>query len=96
MSARAAADADHDVPDTVGVRVCTVVAPCLISTLTVVESPAALPAVPEMVGELLLMELPLTGDVTATPVGAKVSTVKALALLVVEFAATSVCVAVTV
>ena len=72
-----------------------VVAPCLMTTVTVVESPVALPAVPEIVGVVSLVEELLAGVVTATPVGAVVSTVKVL-VAAVEFPAMSVCVAVTV
>ena len=50
------------------------VAPCFTTTLTVAESPATLPAVPVIVGDPTFDELPLAGDVTATPEGAVVST----------------------
>ena len=76
--------------------VCTVVAPCLTTTDTVAESPDAVPAVPEIVGDRLMIELPLTGLTTATPEGATVSTVNVVAVAVVVFPAASDCEAVTV
>ena len=76
--------------------VCTVVAPCFTTTVTVAESPAALPAVPVIDGEALVAELPLVGVETAKPDGATVSTVNETTDDVVEFPAASDCVAVTV
>lgn len=67
-----------------------------MTTLTVIESPDAVPAVPDRVGELLLLELPPTGDTTATPVGATVSTVNVATDDTVMLPAASVWVAVTV
>lgn len=68
--------------------------PCLTTTVTVVESPTALPAVPVIEGMWEPM-LPL-GELTTRPPGAAVSTVKALVELVVELPAASVWVAVMV
>ena len=72
------------------------VAPCLTMTVNVAESPVALPAVPVKVGARVFTALLLAGAVTVTPVGAVVSMVKVLAVLVVELPAVSVWVAVTV
>lgn len=93
---RAAAATDHEEPERVADSVWTVVAPCLITTLTAAESPVAVPAVPWIVGVAVLIDEPLVGTVTATPVGAAVSTVKLLAALVVECPAASAWLTVTV
>jgi hypothetical protein len=90
------AGTDHDVPERVALSVWTVVAPCLTTTLTVLESPAALPAVPEKVGVALLVDDPLTGLRTATPTGATESIENVTTELVPVFVAASVCDAVTV
>ena len=95
-SASAAAGIDQVAPERVADNDWIVVAPCLMTTLTVAASPEATPAVPVMVGVALLMAAPLAGDVTATPVGAAVSTVNVLTALVVELAEPSDWVAVTV
>ena len=76
--------------------VCTVVAPCLTTTDTVAESPAAVPAVPEIVGDALFDDDPSAGDDTATPDGATVSTVNVLAVDVDELPDESDCDAITV
>ena len=83
-------------PDLVAERICTTVAPCFTTTVTDAESPAAVPAVPEMVRELSLVVDPSTGLMTATPEGPAVSTVKVFAADVVEFPAASDCDASTV
>ena len=76
--------------------VCTVVAPCLTTTDTVAESPAAVPAVPEIVGDALFDDDPSAGDDTATPDGATVSTVNVFAVDVERFPTESLCEAVAV
>jgi hypothetical protein len=88
-SASAAADTDHEAPERVAERVCTVVAPCFTTTLTVAESPLAVPAVPEIEGDELLVELPSTGLTTATPEGATVSIENVLTVELEEFPAAS-------
>ena len=71
-------------------------APCFTRTDTVDESPTAVPAVPEIVGDPLFDVDPSAGEVTATPDGADVSTAKLFEAEVVELPASSVWVAWTV
>ena len=95
-SASAETGVDQAVPVRVALNVWMVAASCLITTLTVNESPPAAPAVPEMVGVLEFDDDPLIGLTTDTPVGATESMVKLVMALVPTFDAESVCEAVTV
>jgi len=87
---------DQVPPERVAESVSTTKEPCLITTDTVAESPTAVPAVPEIVGDALFDVDPSAGEVTATPDGADVSTVNVTVGLVPTFVAASDCDAVAV
>ena len=95
-SASAAAVVDHAAPERVTGIVCTVVTPCLTTTDTDAESPDRFPAVPDNTGVAEFPDELFAGDVTATPAGARVSTVNVLGDDVVVLPTASVCVTVTV
>ena len=90
------AGTDQAAPERVAVKLCTVVAPCLTTTLKVGLSPTAVPAVPVNVGVGLFDVLAFAGAVTATPAGDVESMVKVVAALVPTFESALVCDAVTV
>ena len=87
---------DQVAPDRVADNVSTTVTPCFTTTLTVPESPEAVPAEPEIVGDALFDDDPSAGEVTATPEGPAVSTVNAFAVDVVVLPDASDCDASTV
>ena len=87
---------DQVAPDRVADNVSTTVTPCFTTTLTVPESPEAVPAEPEIVGDALFDDDPSAGDDTATPDGATVSTVNVFAVDVVVLPDASDCDASTV
>ena len=86
---------DQVPPDRVADNVSTTDAPCFTRTDTVAESPAAEPAVPEIVGDALFDVDPSAGDVITT-VGATVATVNVFAVDVDELPDESDCDAITV
>jgi len=67
---------DHAAPERVAESICTAVAPCFTTTDTVFESPAAVPATPEIEMDPVFGVEPVAGEVTDTPDGAAVSIVK--------------------
>jgi hypothetical protein len=98
-SASTAAVPDHDPPLRVRLSVCTGVPvgvdPANTFTVTVAESPVALPAAPASEGVLSFVRLPALGVVTVTA-GAAVSTTKVVPEVDAELPTSSACTACTV